>query len=80
VPLSGGLCLFCFGFGGLRKSEPFLLPARFVTGFDQGAGAGDIKYVTAALLRLRYEAERLSAEGMGWREEVKHWRSPRLSL
>ena len=72
MPPSSVSRLFCFGFGGLRQLEPLLVPSRFVAGFDPGAGTGDIEYIAAALLRLRYEAEGLAAEGMVRCEEVKH--------
>ena len=49
-----------------------LVPSRFIAWFDLGAGAGDIEYIAAALLRLGYKAKGLAAEGMSWREEIKH--------
>jgi hypothetical protein len=80
MPPPGGLCLYCFGFNRLRKLEPFPFPTGFVAGFDPGAGAGDIEYIAAALLRLRHEAQGLASEGMSRREEIKHLCLPRLSL
>jgi hypothetical protein len=59
--------------------EPFSFPTDLVAGLDFGAGAGDIEYITAALLRLRHEAKGLATEGMVRCEEVKHFRIPRLS-
>ena len=46
--------------------------AAFVAWFYPGARTGDIEYIAAPMLRLRYKAQGLAAEGMGRCEEVKH--------
>jgi hypothetical protein len=60
--------------------KPFVLPTGPVAGFDPGARAGNIEYITAALLCLRHKTQGLAAEGMVWSEEIKHLGLPRFSL
>jgi hypothetical protein len=65
----------CLGF--LGQVQPRALPSRFIAGFDSFHGAGDIKNIAAALLRLRNQPKSMAAEWMAREKKIKH-RTPRL--
>src|SRR5262249_31814593 len=72
VPPSSVSRRYRFGFGAFCQLKPFLFPPRFIARFDPGACAGNIEYITAALLCLRHKTQGLAAERMVGCEEVKH--------
>jgi len=72
VPPSSVSRRYRFGFGAFCQLKPFVLPSGPVAGFDPGARAGNIEYITAALLCLRHKTQGLAAERMVGCEEVKH--------